>query len=148
MLLSENAKALFAERQDKILHLIETSGIEYEEIGIFGSYARGDCKTTSDIDFLVIVKEHPDRYLSGELRDNAAEWNADIVYMTRDYFNHDNRCLLYTSIIVDRTFLAANLHILHIRRFLHPFLGKEIISCRLLISANTYHGTSGRLHRV
>lgn len=95
MLLSENAKALFAERQDKILHLIETSGIEYEEIGIFGSYARGDCKTTSDIDFLVIVKEHPDRYLSGELRDNAAEWNADIVYMTRDYFNHDNR--LFTT---------------------------------------------------
>ena len=56
MLLSENAKALFAERQDKILHLIETSGIEYAEIGIFGSYARGDCKTKSDIDFIVIVK--------------------------------------------------------------------------------------------
>ena len=52
MLLSENAKALFAERQDKILHLIETSGIEYEEIGIFGSYARGDCKQQAISTFL------------------------------------------------------------------------------------------------
>lgn len=97
MLLSENAKMLFAERQHQVLRLIENSGIDYEEIGIFGSYARGDCKTTSDIDFLVIVKEQPDRYLSGELREKAAELDADIVYMTRDYFNHNNR--LFTSCV-------------------------------------------------
>lgn len=95
MLISENTRSLFAERQDQILHLIENAGIDYEEIGILGSYARGDCKTTSDINFLVIVKEHPDRYVSGELRDQAAELGADIVYMTRDYFNHDNR--LFTT---------------------------------------------------
>lgn len=90
MLISENARALFAGRLKQVLHLIEHSGIEYEEIGIFGSYARGDCKTTSDIDFLVIVPERPDRCLSGELREQANELKADIVYMTRDYFNHDN----------------------------------------------------------
>lgn len=73
MLISENARALFAGRLKQVLHLIEHSGIEYEEIGIFGSYARGDCKTTSDIDFLVIVPERPDRCISGELREQANE---------------------------------------------------------------------------
>ncbi|MBP0063052.1 nucleotidyltransferase domain-containing protein [Anaerobutyricum hallii] len=43
---------------------MQSYNLDYEEIGIFGSYARGDYKSTSDIDFCIIVKERPSHYIS------------------------------------------------------------------------------------
>ena len=48
----------------KCLSTIQSYNLDYEEIGIFGSYARGDYKSTSDIDFCIIVKERPSHYIS------------------------------------------------------------------------------------
>lgn len=79
----------FKEREAKVLELLRTSGISYLEIGVYGSYARGDYKGTSDIDVCVIVEEHPDRHISGEIRSDAEELGADIIYVTSKYFQTD-----------------------------------------------------------
>lgn len=79
----------FAERLSKVLHLIKEYDIDYEEIGIFGSYARGDYKITSDIDFCIIANNRPNRVISGSLREDAELLGADIVYVTREYFDKD-----------------------------------------------------------
>lgn len=54
------------------------------ELGIFGSYARGDYKATSDIDFYAVVTEHPDRVLSGNLRQDLEDMGADLVHIRKD----------------------------------------------------------------
>lgn len=86
---SESVKRSFENRIQKTLELIYQSGINFIEIGVFGSYARQDYKATSDIDFCVIVEKHPERSVSGNLRMDAKEIGADIVYATPAYFNND-----------------------------------------------------------
>lgn len=66
------------------MECILNSGLEFTELGIFGSYARGDYKATSDIDFYAIVTEHPDRVLSGNLRQDLVDMGADLVYIRKD----------------------------------------------------------------
>ena len=39
-------------------------GSHVRQIILYGSYARGDYKSTSDIDFCIIVKERPSHYIS------------------------------------------------------------------------------------
>lgn len=84
------AKA-FKEREDSVLKKILEYDIEFLEIGIFGSYARGDYKAISDIDFLVIMETDDSipRNVVCELYDKAEEWKVDIRFVTKEYFNHD-----------------------------------------------------------
>ncbi len=84
---SDAVVKVFEERMQKVLALIAEYNIEYEEIGVFGSYARGDYKITSDIDFCIITENRPGRRVSGSLREDAELERADIIYVTRDYFN-------------------------------------------------------------
>ena len=86
---SDTVAKAFEERLKKVLALIAEYHIEYEEIGIFGSYARGDYKITSDIDFCIITEKRPERKVSGSLREDAELVGADIIYVTRDYFKED-----------------------------------------------------------
>ena len=60
---------------------ILNSGLKFTELGIFGSYARGDYKATSDIDFYAVVEERPDRVLSGNLRQDIEDTGTDLVYI-------------------------------------------------------------------
>lgn len=76
----------FENREKEVLKLIEKYQVSYEEIGIFGSYARKDYKATSDLDFCIITENKPDRYISGMLRSDAEDLKADIVYVTKEYF--------------------------------------------------------------
>ena len=39
-------------------------GSHLKTVILYGSYARGDYKSTSDIDFCIIVKERPSHYIS------------------------------------------------------------------------------------
>lgn len=64
MRVPQNVMEAMEERLEKCLPTIQSYNLDYEEIGIFGSYARGDYKSTSDIDFCIIVKEHPSHYVS------------------------------------------------------------------------------------
>lgn len=79
---------------DKRLHyaidLIKAYEIKYEKIGIFGSYARGTFKGSSDVDICLIVKEKPPRWISGELRELCEMKGIDIVFVTPDYFEHSS----------------------------------------------------------
>lgn len=79
----------FKQRESDILELIKQSGIEYREIGVFGSYARGDFKATSDIDFCIITENRPSLAVSGGLRGDAEILGADIIYVTPKYFETD-----------------------------------------------------------
>lgn len=90
MHVSKQVAAAFQERQAAVLHLIETSGISFLEAGIFGSYARNDYKSTSDIDFCIITETKPDRRTSGSLREEADMLGADIIFVTPDYFQNNN----------------------------------------------------------
>ena len=56
----------------------------HTKLRIFGSYARGDYKATSDIDFYAVVTERPDRVLSGNLRQDLEDMGADLVYIRKD----------------------------------------------------------------
>lgn len=87
---SKNVSEAFKIRLQKVLDLIEQYEIKYEEIGVFGSYARGDYKISSDIDFCIVTDIRPDRRTSGSLREDAELIGADIMYVTRDYLETDN----------------------------------------------------------
>ena len=76
----------FEEREKKALNMILNSGIEFVEIGIFGSYARNEYTALSDIDILIIVNEHPPRSLSGNLREELESIKVELVYSTKEYF--------------------------------------------------------------
>lgn len=87
---SQSLKDSFVEREAKVVDAIRKSGIDYVRFGIFGSYARGEYTTLSDIDFCIIVNKKPERCLSGGLREEADLLGADIVFVTQQYFNEDN----------------------------------------------------------
>lgn len=80
----------FAERKEKVSDLIRNSGIDYDKFGIFGSYARGEYTTLSDIDFCIIVNQKPSRYQMGSLREDADMLGADIIFVSSDYFYNDD----------------------------------------------------------
>ncbi len=88
MKVAKSVEQHFASRLEKCLNLIQEYGITYEEIGVFGSYAREDYLATSDIDICIITEERPERRISGELREEAEELRIDIVYVTREYYEN------------------------------------------------------------
>ena len=85
-LVGSKVKECFERREKEALELIRDSGINFVELGIFGSYARNEYTATSDIDMLAIVKTHPDRRISGELREILDNIKVDLVYVTPEYF--------------------------------------------------------------
>ena len=74
----------------KALQMILDSGIEFIELGIFGSYARNEYTALSDIDILAIVNEHPPRIISGELREDLDAIGVDLIYVTPNYFDNSD----------------------------------------------------------
>lgn len=82
----EKLNRAFSDRLDKLKELILSYGFSYEEAGIFGSYARGEHKALSDID-ICVIGERPNRFITASLREEAEELGADIIFVTRDYFD-------------------------------------------------------------
>lgn len=80
----------FKDRLNKCVDIIKNSSIKYQSLGIFGSYARNDYKASSDIDFCIIVPEKPERWMMGALREELEMLHADVVFVTPQYFEHDN----------------------------------------------------------
>ena len=70
--LNEEEKNLLRELKEELLGVIEDS---LEGLFLYGSRARGDFDTQSDIDVMIIV-----RGLSGELKDNILTKVADLEY--------------------------------------------------------------------
>lgn len=86
---TKNVEENFAHRNKSVINLIKSYGIQFSEISIFGSYARDNYKSTSDIDFCIITENHPSRIVSGSLREDAELLGADIIFVTPKYFAHD-----------------------------------------------------------
>ena len=97
----------FKEREQKVMDLIKSYNLEYHEIGIFGSYARGTFKATSDIDFYIVVDKKPVPRVSGNLREDADMLGADIVFITPEHLEAGNS-LLIQNIKRDRKVLVRN----------------------------------------
>lgn len=87
---SKNVRSIFEERLKSVLHLFDLYKFNYAEVGIFGSYARGDYNSLSDLDICFIAENRPDRYLTGQLRCDAEELGADIIFVSPDYFKKDD----------------------------------------------------------
>lgn len=79
----------FKIRLHNVIECIKSYDIEYLEIGIFGSYAKGEATGRSDIDICLVVTEKPPRQITGALRCDAEELGADVVFVTREYLEGD-----------------------------------------------------------
>ena len=61
------------------------------EIGIYGSYARGDYKASSDIDMYVLYNELPPKIQKGDLYEEAAEMGIDLLICDyRNFYETDS----------------------------------------------------------
>jgi len=85
--MTEVLEQKFQARMRNAIELIKEYGIDFLELGIFGSFARKDYKGTSDIDICIIVEEKPSRDVSGALREDCELMGVDIVFVTREYFD-------------------------------------------------------------
>ena len=83
-------KRAFDERLKEAIALIKSYGIKYERIGVFGSYARGTFKGSSDIDICLVVTERPPRRISGELREICEMKGGDVDYVSPDNFENSS----------------------------------------------------------
>ena len=86
--MTEMLKQAFDKRMEDAIKLIKDFNIEYEKIGVFGSYARGTFKGSSDIDICLVVEKKPPRWESGELRELCEMKGVDVVFVTPDYFEN------------------------------------------------------------
>ena len=86
MHVTQNVADEMNERLKKCVTKIQEYCLDYDEIGVFGSYARGEYKSTSDIDICIIIKNRPSPRISGNLRDDLEELKADLVWVTPDSF--------------------------------------------------------------
>ncbi len=79
-------KRHFDTRRDQALAIIQSYRIPFQEVGVFGSYARGDYTTKSDIDLCMIMETRPDRYTSGSLRQDLEDIGVELVYVKPETF--------------------------------------------------------------
>ena len=88
MHVTQNVAEEMTERLKNCLARIQKYNLD--EIGIFGSYARGEYKSTSDIDICIIIKNRPSHRISGNLRDDLEELRADLVWVTPESFKNSD----------------------------------------------------------
>lgn len=85
MCVSKEVNEYFTERLAKVLKLIQQYEIDFVQVGIFGSFARGDFKASSDLDICIVTNSRPTRRISGSLREEAEELGVDIIYVTEEF---------------------------------------------------------------
>lgn len=97
--LKEKLKNKQQQKIDTILPiLIQTSP---KEIGIYGSFARGDYKATSDVDMYVLYDRNLDKVVKGELYELAQECGIDLLISKVDGF-YDTESVFCANIFKDR----------------------------------------------
>jgi len=76
---------------EKIVSLV-TSMVTPEKIILFGSYARGENKQTSDIDIMILIKNlHNERHLTGKLYKALlkSDISVPVDFIAADYDRYD-----------------------------------------------------------
>jgi predicted nucleotidyltransferase len=80
----------FEERLLKGCEIIKDSGLKYERVGIFGSYARCEYKASSDIDFVVVTSRNPNRSTLATIKDKLDLIGCDITLLSTESFNDES----------------------------------------------------------
>lgn len=80
----EKVEKMFEDRLVEAAKLIKKSGIKYKAVGVFGSYARGDYKATSDIDFIIIPDGEPDRHTVALLKSDLDDIKCHLAMLSED----------------------------------------------------------------
>ena len=71
--------------------LVQEVGENLEQIVLFGSCARGNITTGSDIDLLLITKSLIDTHKErGSIRDMIDDYNVDLVFYSKDRFEESD----------------------------------------------------------
>lgn len=70
--------------------IIKSYNLVFLELGVFGSFARNEYKCGSDIDFVLIVKEIPDRQLIADLRCDLEKIDCDLAVLLESSFRMPN----------------------------------------------------------
>lgn len=77
----ERVDNMFKERFIKAATIIKSSSVVYSLVGVFGSFARGDYKAISDIDFVMVPKGNPSRMDMATLREDLRNIGCDITFL-------------------------------------------------------------------
>ena len=83
---TKKVESIFESRLNTGLDIIKNSSIQFEQVGVFGSYARGTHKASSDIDLCFVTKNTPDQKLKAVLRADLDELNIDCTFVSEDSF--------------------------------------------------------------
>lgn len=68
--------------------IILESKVDYVEFGIFGSFARGDIKCGSDVDFVLIVDDLSMRKSISALRSDLEDIGCDLAVLLKNNFDN------------------------------------------------------------
>lgn len=89
MLNTKKVEANFEERLNAGLEIIKNSSIQFEQVGIFGSYARGDHKGSSDIDLCFVTKNTPNQKEKAILKADLDDLNIDCTFVSEESFSNE-----------------------------------------------------------
>ena len=76
-------ESAFNTRCRECLKLIKASGLTYEEVGVYGVYARGEYGISSDIDICVVTS---DTLNIQSLKQDLEDIGAKLICLPRDVF--------------------------------------------------------------
>lgn len=92
MFIHPNVVEQFNNRLQDAVTMIKESNIPYVKLGVFGSYARGEYSSRSDLDICMICDPLPARMQVSELLCNLIDIKVDLTVMSLDRFtNEDSR---------------------------------------------------------
>ena len=86
MWVSEEVERKFDSKRDQMIQRIINSKINYVSVGLFGSYARGEFTSRSDIDFCIVTECTLTRLQKGTLREDAEDLGVDIIFIDKKDF--------------------------------------------------------------
>lgn len=78
----------------------------YDEMGLFGSVARGTYSASSDVDLYLVTDDPIDKYVKAELSSDLDEIGVDIVFLKKDDFIINIDHLLVKNVMRDRRIIS------------------------------------------
>lgn len=83
-----SVKDKFVNMLTQAFEIVDKSNIDYVKFGVFGSFARNEFNANSDIDFVLVVTEIPQRLDVALLRSKFDDLGCDIALLLEESFNN------------------------------------------------------------
>lgn len=100
--IKEQLKARQEAKIERLLPILISSGAL--EIGVYGSFARGDHKATSDVDLYALYESVPNKVEKGELYEAAYEVDIDLLICEQKQF-YESTSVFTRNVMKDRKVL-------------------------------------------